>query len=144
MADRSTVFSIGGTTPAAAGSAVIKTAKNLGDYDAVTVILEVVGATGGTLDLVLESAWGTESTWYSLYRVPQLAADAAAAVYKFTVSLGNTVNAVGKNGNVTTLTASTPAAGHWGDQIRLYATAGASTSAGAVIVCKIIGHRILR
>jgi len=141
--ERSDVFNIGGTSPAAAGSATIGTAKSLCGYDAVTVILEVVGATGGTLDLVLESQWGDDGTWYNLYRVPQLAAGAAAATYQISFSLGNTVNAIGKNGALT-LATSTPAAGHWGDKVRLYATAGASTSAGAAIVCKIIGHRVLR
>lgn len=145
--EKSTVINIGGTTPNAVDltGAIINTCMNAQGYDTLTVILETVGATGGTLDLVLESQWGDETEpWYSLYRVPQIASGASAAIYKFSLSLSNTVNAIGKNKDTTSLAVSTPAAGHWGDRVRLVAKAGAGTSAGAAIVCKLILTRILR
>lgn len=140
---QSVLFSRSGTTRASAGTETLFEQVGLGDFDAVTIVAEVVGATGGTLDLLLESKWSSDDTWYSLYRFPQLTAGAAAAVYKITFGLGNTVTTIAKDGGQT-LATSTVAAGHWGDRIRLFVTAGASTSAGAAVKFKIIGHRVSR
>ena len=129
-------FTLTGTSPAAAGQAVIQTEGGLGAYDWFQIDADLVGATGGTLDIYLQRKLDTD-VWLDWVHLPQLAAGAAAVRYSLTVSSSNTIVAVGKTSDAgvgtPALAANTSVGGHPGDKVRVMAVAGASTSAGATV-----------
>lgn len=135
------------TSPASASTAAGDTVNGMGAFDAITILATLTGATGGTLDVYLQSSWDGGTTWYDLVHFTQLAAAGAARTYKATLALSTTITTVGK-GSVGTpgvaLAANTVAAGHWGDQIRAVYVAGVGTSAGAAQLIEIFGSNARR
>jgi hypothetical protein len=132
---------ISGTTPSAASTAaVLGTISDFGldKYSTLTVVAQLVGATGGTLDVIVESSADGGTSWFEYGRFAQLAAGAAAVVKRAVPVLDNTVATIGRvtSGTATTsvLTGDTGWVGHWGDRLRVRCIAGAGTSAGAAIV----------
>jgi hypothetical protein len=146
------VIAITGTSPAAAGRAVIsKSVQGWDDFDQITVLAQLVGATGGTLDIYLQRNVATD-VWVDWMHFPQLAAAAAAVKYHASalppataapVVIGVSADDV-TAGNAPVLAANTVCAGHPGNEIRVVAVAGASTSAGAAVDVRIVGTRSLR
>jgi hypothetical protein len=130
------VQDLSATSPAAA-STVVGTAKatGLSAYDHVTVYLTTNGATGGTLNVTLQTS-PDGTNWYDWFRSADIAAGASAAHWKICGALDNKVTQVGKNGTPA-LAKGTVAAGSFGDQMRVVYEAGASTSAGAAIPCLV-------
>lgn len=134
---------ISGTSPASPSTAVIGTVGGLQIYDSLQIIATIQGATGGTLDLYIQSSVdGTN--WYDYVHFAQFAA-AAASITRFI--------SVSRHGQVTTLTAigsgtspallvNTVLGGDFGTRLRLLAVAGASTSAGAAQTIVINGTRL--
>lgn len=118
----------------------------LDDADALDISADLVGATGGTLDIYVQYSPDTGRNWYDLAHFPQLAAGAAAVKYRFGVGLIATASApvvVGKNLSPA-LAASTVVQGPWGDRLRLVFVAGASTTAGAPVRVTIAAMRSYR
>lgn len=139
---------ISDTSPASASTAVsAATLRDMSAFDAITILATLTGATGGTLDVYLQSSWDGGVTWYDLVHFTQLAAAGVVRTYKATLALSTTITTVGK-GSVGTpgvaLAAATVAAGHWGDLIRAVYVAGASTSAGAPQLIEIFGSNARR
>lgn len=137
-------FQISGTTPASASTAVVGSAvSGLDDFESLLVEADLIGATGGTLDVYLQTnPSGDGSTWVDYAHFPQLLAGAAAISYAFAVSLAGqqlTPTHVGK-GTSPALAAGSVLGGPWGRQMRCVVTAGASTSAGAAIAINITGQ----
>lgn len=145
------------TSPASAGSAassqavvnstgVAGIASGLLDVsEHLFVLAQLVGATGGTLDVYIQTSPDLGTTWVDWAHFPQLAAGAAAIKYAFTVSKGSqllTPTVVGVN-NSPALAVNTVVGG-WGDRFRLWMVAGASTSAGAAVNVKITGSRAVQ
>jgi hypothetical protein len=107
---------------------------------------QLVGATGGTLDVWLQRKVGP-NLWVDWVHFPQLAAGASAIRYSFAVK--NAATATGALTAVTTVgTDAAPAVGagvglitngHPGDFVRVVYVAGASTSAGALARIIITG-----
>lgn len=117
----------------AAGIAMLAT--GLDGYLSLTVVAKLVGATGGTLDIYLQTSPDAGATWVDYAHFPQLAGGAAAIKYEFVVSQGIQTAApivVGIN-TTPALAANTVVGGAWGDRIRLLMVAGAGTSAGAAV-----------
>lgn len=144
-----TTQKITGTSPAAASTAVLSgaaTASQLDKYDAFTVVADLVGATGGTLDVYVQRrlllADGT-SVWVDWIHFPQLAAGAAAVRYTVAPVANNTIVATGLNGTPA-LASNTCTGGHPGLECRVICTAGASTSAGAAVTVYITGWQANR
>jgi hypothetical protein len=129
------------TSPAAAGYAVSTAATGFMKYNTLTFIGALAGATGGTLDVIVEtSADGTD--WYEVIRFTQLASGGAAAVSRFNLSPtgGAATVVVGKNLTTTTgMVSGTSVNGQWFDQLRVRYIAGTSTSAGAVQKVTVVG-----
>lgn len=129
------------TSPAAAGYAVSTTKTGFAKYQGLVVVGSLLGATGGTLDVVVETSYdGTD--WFELVHFTQLSAGGAAATSRFCLSpTGGAASAVvGKNLTTTTVVASGAAVnGIWGDSMRVRFVAGTSTSAGAIQAVSIIG-----
>ena len=108
--------------------------------EALRIVAELVGATGGTLDVYLQTSDDGGTTWYDWAHFPQLAAGASAIKYAFSVpSAGELgITTIG-SGTSPALAANTVVGGPWGDRIRALYVAGASTSAGAAVVINIYG-----
>jgi hypothetical protein len=134
------------TSPAAA-STVVGTiyATGLDACDSLTIIGELAGATGGTLDVYLQTSFDEGTTWYDFAHFTQLAAGAAAIKHAWHVSRASertTITTVGKDGTPA-LAAGTILSGGWGNMMRHVFVAGASTSAGAAQTIKILGIKNL-
>lgn len=139
----SQLYTITGTSPSSATTAVIGNfVGGLQIYDSLQIIAIIQGATGGTLDLYLQSSVDG-STWYDYAHYAQLAAAAASTTRTITVSRAQqqlTATAIGSNTSPA-LAANTFLGGDFGSRIRLLAVAGAGTSAGAVQTIKIAATR---
>jgi len=134
--------SITGTSPNAASTAVLGSALlGTSRYDAIQIICEVQGATGGALDLYIQSSFDGGTTWWDLAHLPQLAAAASAVKYAIVIPGVSTddITVIGKN-TTPALAANTVVGGMWGSSIRVLAVAGASTSAGAAQTFTVHGY----
>jgi len=134
------LFTITGTSPAAAGTAAltqIAAGPVFANATQLHIVAELVGATGGTLNVYLQWSPDDGTTWYDYTAFTQLAAGAAAVKYRVTSDVAqNTISTVGK-GTSPALSAGTHVGGPWGTQMRVLCVAGASTSAGAAITVNI-------
>lgn len=139
--------SISETTPSSASTAAGTTIiKGLGDFSTLVVTAALVGATGGVLDVYLQTSHDGGTTWYDLMHFTQLTAG-NAAVKKVQVLSRNSGTALTTSditvgvGTTPALAANSNAGGSWGDRIRALYVAGASTSAGAAITIDITGYK---
>jgi hypothetical protein len=133
-----TVFS--GTSPAAAGHAESTAITGLSVFSAITIYALLAGATGGVLDVVLETSDGTH--WVEYARFPTITAAASAVMYTLDPVLTGVISAAG-SGLTTTfvLAANSFRGGHWGDTMRARLVAGSGTSAGSAQSIIIAGVR---
>lgn len=137
-----------GTTPSSAvvtNSTVAGVAYGLLDgMTCLQIFAALVGATGGTLDVYMQTSPDFGQSWQDYAHFPQLAAAAAAVKYTLNVSCNaqNTtmLTPVGVN-LVPALAANTCVGGTWGDRFRLLFVAGAGTSAGAAVSVRIVGQK---
>lgn len=128
-----------GTTPAAAGTHVETAVTGLGPFKTASIVAQLIGATGGTLDLYLQGSSDGGTTWYDIAHFAQLASGAGALNKVFSISKGAiTALTTTGIGTLTTpavgLAAATVVSGDFGDRIRLVEVTGAGASAGAAIV----------
>lgn len=139
------VHSIGGTSPSSATtSAGTKIAGSLEACESLTIVATLTGATGGTLDVYLQTSFDQGTTWYDFAHFAQVAG-AAAAITKHwhvgrQVQSATGATTIG-SGTSPALAANTILGGGWGDMMRVVYTAGAGTSAGAAQSILVIGHR---
>jgi hypothetical protein len=135
-------LTISGTTPASPSTAALGSPVDVQRYSTLRFHFATIGATGGVLDLYVQVRGRDGSTWYDYAALAQIASGAGAARSVFCVSRmqqQTTIStAVGVN-LTPTLTANTVLGGDFGQEIRIVAKAGASTSAGAAITCEIFG-----
>jgi hypothetical protein len=129
-----------GTSPTAAAGCLVSAPQiGFSGDKAVTFIADVIGATGGTLDVgVQHSPDGV--TWYDYVHFSQLAAAAAAIVYHYSPALNDSITTIGKyvlapaSNTTITLANGSVAGGHWFDQLRCIFVPGAGTTVGAACV----------
>jgi hypothetical protein len=131
-------WDLSGTSPAAASTVAGVAVSSLTRCSELMVEAQLVGATGGTLDVWLQRKVGP-NLWVDWVHFAQLAAGASAIHYAVIVK--NTASASGAIAATTTVgNDATPAVGagtglisnnHPGDAVRVVFVAGASTSAGA-------------
>lgn len=131
------------TTPAAASTVIGKSIFGMDRFEAYAIYASLVGASGGTLDVYLQTSFDEGVTWYDVAHFPQLGASAAAVTYVAQYSPTITApTAVGKGSAVTAgvaLAVGTYTGGPLGDSIRAVYVAGTSTSAGAAISIDFVG-----
>lgn len=142
-------FAISGTSPAAAGTAIVGSViRNLKAFDWFTIDAALVGATGGTLDVYLQrqvasDAEATGGVWADWLHFTQLGAGAAAVKYSLQSGVDKTITAVAFSTDASPgtpiLAAGSFVGGHPGDAVRCVCVAGASTSAGAAVAIHICG-----
>lgn len=127
------------TSPAAAGSSRSTAVSGFSKFLALLFVCDVQGATGGTLDVVIEHS-NDKTDWYEYAHLTQLAAGAAAACVTFAAAESKAIGAVGKNNaGAPVLAAGTAGAGPCLDALRVRLVAGAGTSAGAVQGVRVYG-----
>ncbi len=131
-----------GTSPAAASTAAFgNIIRGLSIYDRFTVHAELVGATGGTLDVVLQREIETD-LWSDWARYVVLA-DAGAAIQHVFESDGPDLNITVVGGGTlaaptVVLATDTFVGGHPGDALRMVGIAGVGTSAGAAQTVNVV------
>lgn len=135
------------TSPAAATAAnsvdTLIGPFDVGDVDTIRVIAELVGATGGTLDIYIQMQMKGDTDWFDYVHFAQQAAGGAANFKTFAVSRASaqtTMVTPGKNG-VPAIAANTVVGGDFGNAWRVVCVAGASTSAGAALVFHFCGAK---
>jgi hypothetical protein len=133
---------ISDTSPSSASTAAGDIVSGLANFDALTIIANLVGATGGTLDVYLQTSWDGGTTWYDWAHFPQLAAGAAAINYTISAPSSGDPSpiVVGKN-TTPALAANSVVGSVWGPQLRALYVAGSSTSAGAAVTITICGYQ---
>ena len=113
-------------------------------YDGVLIEAELVGATGGPLDVYIQTSANDGVDWWDFAHFLQLAAAAPAVKYVVTASLYSQTTApivVGKN-LAPALAAGAFVNGAFTDRMRLLFVAGALTSAGAAVKVSVQGQRV--
>lgn len=135
-------ITISATSPAIATSSVGSAASVVGPngaalsgdylsgYYSMAVTANLQGATGGTLDVYLQVSYDSGATWVDYAHWTQLAGSAGAVSYISTHTRAKSQALATAPSH--SLTANSTADGEWGTQARLFFTAGAGTSAGAV------------
>jgi hypothetical protein len=115
----------------------------LDDWESVDVVIELVGATGGNLNVYLQGSPDGGLSWYDLIAWPVAAAAATVKYYRSPMSLATTTSTpvqVGKN-LVPALPAPAVVNGAWTDRFRLVMVAGALTTAGAIVIVRLAPQR---
>lgn len=118
-------------------------ASPIDDSDALDVFAELVGATGGTLDVYVQSSPDGGNNWTEVVHFPQLAGGAAAIKYQAPISLftnATTPVVVGKN-LAPALATNTVVNGAYSDRLRLLFVAGSGTTAGAAVRVTVTPQR---
>ncbi len=145
------------TSPAAPGTAAssvavagagaafgVGIAGPLDDYEALSITAELVGATGGTLDVYTQVSPDQGVTWFDYLHFPQLLNGASAIKYAspssmYTQSQAATV--IGKN-LTPALAANTTTNGAFTDRMRILMVAGSGTSVGAAVKITMAAQRV--
>lgn len=130
-----------GTSPTSASTAVLTPATGnpdklvgLNKYTDLHVVADLIGATGGTLDVYIQTSHDG-SRWNDYAHFAQLAAGAAATTITFAVTRRaqqTSLIAIGKD-LTPALAANAVLGGEFGDQMRVVCVAGGGTSAGATL-----------
>lgn len=118
-------------------------AAPLDDSDACDVAADLVGATGGTLDVYMQMSPDGGPNWYDIIHFPQLANGAAAIKYQAPISLFTNLTqpvVVGKN-LAPALSSNTIVNGAYGDRLRLLMVAGSGTTVGAAVKVTVMSQR---
>lgn len=118
-------------------------ASPIDDADALGIFAELVGATGGTLDVYVQISPDGGLNWSDMVHFPQLAAAAAAVKYSASISLFSNITTpvvTGKN-LVPAIAVNTVVNGAFSDRCRLVFVAGGGTSVGAAVRVTITPQR---
>lgn len=138
-------FPLTGATPASASSAVVAgcNLQGLDKYDWFELDAVITGGTGGTLDIYLQRKVAAD-VWVEFCHFPQVAA-ATTKCYSIKSQAGTSITEVGKfndaGSGTAVLAANSLVGGHFGDQIRAYATAGAGTSVAGSLTLYVRAFR---
>lgn len=149
-------YAITGTTPSSATTAVVGTAIDTYSLDSsqttktaaevaddVDIIADLIGATGGTLDVYLQtsedSTDGSNGVWTDIVHFPQQAAGGGAKTYRLTMTRGTQTSVIQQVGHALApaLAVNTMVGGTVPRWLRVVAVGGASTTLGASITIKI-------
>ncbi len=139
------VFTVTGTSPAAAtaGTAVVLGSPILGmdKFKDIKVAANLVGATGGTLDVYIQWSPDNGTTWFDYAHFAQLASGASALQACCSSSFGTTVPVVIGGGTAPALAAGACVGGPFGSALRVICAAGTSTTVGAALTLVFYGVR---
>jgi hypothetical protein len=131
---------LSGTSPAAPSTVVGATSSTrIGSYSTCSVYVAARGATGGPLDIVIQTLFKQTNVspgmWVDVAHLPQQAAAGALTGYSFTLTRWSTTATIFTPLNTVSgtpvLAVNTVAPGILGQQLRVVYIAGALTTAGA-------------
>ena len=127
-ASPSSATTVAGTVAAGTATDSVDPQEWVNGFQSLRIQANLQGATGGTLNVYVQTSYDGGTTWHDYVSYTQLAAGAAAVTYasSHTRAKGDAL-ATPTDG---TMTANTARDGEWGDRFRLKMTAGAGTSAG--------------
>ena len=116
----------------------------LDDALGLTIVAELIGSTGGTLGLWIQSSLD-ETNYFDCVAFTQLTAGNAAVIYRTSVDFvaqpsSAAPTTVGK-GLAPALAAGNVVQGPWGSRMRLVMTAGSGTTAGAPVRVTLLAQR---
>lgn len=131
------------SVPAAASTTTVGPAVAVGwPQSGLVLVATLTGMSAGTLDLYIQESWNGGATWNDVAHFTQIAANAAAASERLSVSTagsgtaGNSVPVVVGTGTTAApgvaLAAGKFVDGPWGPLVRLVAVTGAGANAGPV------------
>ena len=142
MSDNRLVFEFSGNSPDASSTAAVGSiCRGLLRYRFFTIHANLVGATGGTLNVRLQRKI-TDDVWSDWVSFPQLADAASAISYALDIPTTSEISAVGGGTDASptvALAADSTIGGHPGPEVRMVCTAGAGTSAGAAVSVYLVG-----
>jgi hypothetical protein len=127
-----------------AGVAIGSTQNGFDKCNALSFFATLIGATGGVLDVYVQTASGPAAPFVDIGHFPQLTAGQTPAVkYNAGISLTNTTLTpiVVGSALVPALAANNFVPFQWGDRFRLVFVAGASTTVGAAVSVQITASR---
>lgn len=132
-----------GTSPAAPSTVAQTAVVGLDGNDNCIIEARLAGATGGPLDVYVQSSTngGAAGSWYDVVHFPQLTAGAAAIGYVAAIGHGPVGTApvvVNSVDGTPALAANTVVPAGLGNALRVVTVAGASTSAGASLTITAI------
>jgi hypothetical protein len=139
---RRNLGTISDTSPAAPGTAAGDTIQGLEDVDTITIIATLAGATGGTLDVYLQTSFDGGTVWVDMAHFPQLAAAAASSVRVWQLCRNVVHSTLATVGSGTVAAPGVALAANtvvncWGDRIRAVYVAGGGTTLGAAVDIKL-------
>jgi hypothetical protein len=118
----------------------------LDDYGSLKLTAELVGATGGTLDVYVQQNPGDDNvSWFDIAHFPQLTAAHAPIIYEAGISLYSQATApvvIGKNASPA-LAANANVSGPFSSRLRLWMVAGSGTTVGAAVKVTLHAQRKL-
>jgi hypothetical protein len=137
------------TVPAAASTTTIHSddmIDGLDVVDSMIILADLVGVTGGTLDVYLQVAPKEADIWMDYAHFTQLGAGAAAITRAWSVTRFAQVTSVATvaRGDVPALAANTILGGDFGERMRVITVTGGGVSAGADITIRLIGSEVKR
>lgn len=145
------LFSISGTSPAEASTAVLgDLGRGLTRYNWFTIHADLIGATDGTLDVRIQrqiamAAEVTGGLWSDWIAFTQLGDGASAISYATDVATNSAITAVGGGSDsspTVALAAGSVLGGHPGERCRVVCTAGAGTTVGALVEIYLVALRV--
>jgi hypothetical protein len=145
------------TSPSAPGSAIsskpvtgcaapwlpLGVAGPIDDYESIGVVAELMGATGGTLNVYLQNSGDQGLTWFDMIAWPTIAAGASVVYYSSPLSQSTTTTTttiVGK-GALPALVPGSVVNGAFSSRLRLVMVAGSGTTAGASVIVRLAAQR---
>lgn len=138
------IGTISDTSPASASTAVGNSVTDLDEYQEIHIEADLVGATGGTLDVYLQKKLAT-NVWRDWIHFAQLSAGAAAVKHSVPPGYTKDIYTVGGGSDASpgvALAADEFVGGHPGSTIRAVYVAGGSTSAGAAVTIRVLGLKV--
>ena len=150
---QSAVYIITGTTPAAPGNAVLGTIApdvslvspnvfaDISQFESLALSVSLIGATGGALDVYIQSSPDLGVSWEDIAHSPQVAAGGGAVRYRWNTGRWNGSATAVVTGDMV-LAVNTYLQGEWGDRLRVKVLAGAGTSAGAAVSFRFHFNRV--
>jgi len=143
-------FQLTGTTPLPNAWAVVDTKLGLHEFSRITGKANLIGATGGTLDVVLQtglqlpgSLTAVVGGWKDIWRSNQLASGAAAISWDVVLTRAATASTttptqVNPTDGTPTIAVNTVLPQSFQDSLRLIVLPGANTTVGALLTFDLV------
>lgn len=141
MSSYSLIAVFSDTTPSTETTEVGSSATGLDEFQEIHIEADLVGATGGTLDVYIQRKLA-DDLWRDWIHFPTISAGGGAVKYSVPPGYTKDIYTVGGGTDASpgiALAADTFVGGHPGNTIRAVYDAGPSTSAGTGVTIRVLG-----